>query len=112
MKLKIPDLSDSVCPECRPTVETLQQTIVELSERVQILEDEIKELKNQKKKPKFKPSGMDDNTDPDNDENGSNKGKSSKRKGKRSKTANLQINNEKVIEPEAHMPSNNTIIAK
>ncbi|RJY07101.1 hypothetical protein D5R81_16530, partial [Parashewanella spongiae] len=49
---------------------------------------------------------MDDNTDPDNDENGSNKGKFSKRKGKRSKTANLQIHNEKVIEPEAHIPSN------
>ena len=106
LKLKIPDLSDSVCPECRPVVEALQQIIVELSERVQILEDEIKELKNQKKKPKFKPSGMDDNTDPDNDGNSSNKGKSGKRKGKRSKTSNLQIHNEKVIEPEGHIPSN------
>ena len=49
LKLKIPDLSDSVCPECRPVVEALQQIIVELSERVQILEDEIKELKKSEK---------------------------------------------------------------
>ncbi|MBE8167060.1 MAG: hypothetical protein HAW66_01665, partial [Shewanella sp.] len=65
LKLPLPDFSNSVCPECRPTVVALQkiielqaQEIVELKNRVEVLEDEIRELKKLSKKPKFKPSGM------------------------------------------------------
>lgn len=106
MKLPLPDLSDSVCPECRPTVETLQQMVVQLIERVQVLEDEIKELKGLKKKPKFKPSGMDDatNPDPDDDETGSDKNNSSKPKRKRRKNDSLPIHNVKVLLPKEPLP--------
>ncbi|MCL1080039.1 hypothetical protein D5R81_18475 [Parashewanella spongiae] len=91
MKLPLPDFSNSVCSKCRPIVEALQQIIelqaqeiVELKNQVEILEDEMRELKKLSKKPKFKPSGMDKGTDPDEDQNkddddtGSDKKRSSK----------------------------------
>ena len=106
LKHKIPDLSDSVCPECRPIVEALQQNVIELSERVQLLEDEIRVLKKQKKKPKFKPSGMDENTEPNSDNSKSDNDESGKRKGKRSKTDELPIHHEKILKPETDIPSN------
>ncbi|WP_133372244.1 hypothetical protein [Parashewanella spongiae] len=118
MKLPLPDLSISVCSECRPIVEALQKIIelqapeiVELKNQVEILEDEMRELKKLSKKPKFKPSGMDKGTDPDEDQNkddddiGSGKKRSSNQgKGKRSKTASLSIHHKKIIQPVEPLP--------
>ena len=82
-----------------------------LSNEVQQMRDEIAVLKGQKAKPKFKSSKMDQNTDKDNEESADEgaspqDGDKSKRAGsaKRSKTAQLQIHEERVIAPATPVP--------
>lgn len=118
MKLPLPDLTHSVCPECRPVVEALQkiielqaQEIVTLKNRVEVMEDEIRELKKLSKKPKFKPSGMEKGTEPADDKDDDNDDKtdsdkkcSSKPRGKRSKTATMTIHDEQVVQPVDPLP--------
>ena len=116
LKLPLPDLSNSVCSECRPIVEALHkiielqaQEIVELKNRVEVLEDEIRELKKLSKKPKFKPSGMEKATEPDedkdnNDETGSSKKRSCNRHRKQSKTDSLKIHHKEVVQPVEPLP--------
>ena len=118
MKIPLPDLTDSVCSACRPIVEALQkiiepqaQEIVELKNRVEVMEAEIRELKKLSKKPKFKPSGMEKGTEPDedkgdnNDEKGSGKKRSGRQQGQRSKTASVKIHHEEVVQPIESLPA-------
>ena len=60
--LKIPD------EDITPLVAQLLGIIQEQAEEIQLLKDEIARLKNQKPKPKIKPSNLDKNTDKKNKE--------------------------------------------
>ena len=85
------------------------------AERIQQLRDEIAVLKGQKAKPKFKPSGMDTETEPSGDANGSDdadgnndgaKRRARKRAGscKRSKTPLLRIHETLKVAPKVPVP--------
>jgi hypothetical protein len=77
---------------------------------LQQMRDEVAVLKGEKAKPKFKPSKMDQNTDPDNqdDDDGSAAGSENKKQrpgsAKRNKTVALKIHEEKVISPVEPIP--------
>lgn len=94
--------------EKTPLVQSLVGIIEVLADRVQKqeeeiihLKDEIKVLKGEKKRPKFKPSKMDEQTGK-SDQGKSSKNKPSKRAGssKKSKNAQLTIHEDKSIPPE------------
>ena len=84
------------------------------AEGIQQLRDEIAVLKGQKAKPKFKPSGMDTETEPSGDADGSDdedgdggaKGQPRKRAGssKRSKTQQLTIHETLKVAPKVAVP--------
>ncbi len=84
------------------------------AEGIQQLRDEIAVLKGQKAKPKFKPSGMDTETEPSGDADGSDdedgdggaKGQPRKRAGssKRSKTQQLTIHETLKVSPQVPIP--------
>jgi len=92
-------------------IENLQEEIQRLKEEAQQMRDEIAVLKGEKAKPKFKASKMDENTDKDKadadaDADQGEHAEKPKRAGstKRSKTAQLQIHEERVISPKAPVP--------
>ena len=88
-------------------IDGLREALQRANDEIQQLRDEIAVLKGQKARPKFKSSNMDQNTDKDNEENASPQdGEKSKRAGsaKRSKTAQLQIHEERVIAPATPVP--------
>jgi len=89
-------------------IEQLVQENLWQAETIQHLRDEIAVLKGEKAKPRFKPSGMEEETDPDSKApQGSAKGDPpSKRPGsaKRSKTQHLTIHQEIVIAPTQPLP--------
>lgn len=81
------------------------------AEIIQQMRDEIAVLKGQKAKPKFKPSGMETQTEPDGDADGSaaddkDDGREGKRAGssKRSKTQQLTIHETIKVPPQAPIP--------
>jgi len=103
--VELPEIPEE---EKTPLVQTLVGIIELLADRVQKqdeeiahLKDEIKVLKGEKKRPKFKPSKMDEKAGKD-DKGKSSKGKSSKRAGsnKKPKNAQLTIHEDKSIPPE------------
>ncbi len=78
---------------------------------IQQMRDEIAVLKGQKAKPKFKPSGMETETEPDGDADGSDAeakddGLEGKRAGssKRSKTQQLTVHETIKVPPQAPIP--------
>jgi hypothetical protein len=98
----------------------LQQARVDLAdqaEQIQQLRDEIAVLKGQKAKPRFKPSGMDTETEPGGDaegsaasdggEDGGSADRSRKRRGstKRRKTQQLTIHETRKVPPQAPIPA-------
>lgn len=84
-----------------PLVDALLELIKWQSERIEQLEDEIHKLKQETRKPKFKSSKMDEQTDAPNDS-----ANTSKKKGpRRSKTQTLVIHEERIIQPET-IPDN------
>ena len=108
-EIELPDV-----PECEQTpvvkalLEIIEQQAVKLqrqAEEIQQLKDEVAILKGEKKRPKFKPSKLDQEAGKD-DDGQEKKGKGDKRPGssKRNKTAKLQIHEEKVIEPKEAVP--------
>ena len=81
------------------------------AEIIQQMRDEIAVLKGQKAKPKFKPSGMETETEPDGDADGSDAeakddGREGRRAGssKRSKTQQLRIHETLKVPPQAPIP--------
>lgn len=76
------------------------------AEIIQQMRDEIAVLKGQKAKPKFKPSGMETETEPDGDADDKDDGGERKRAGssKRSKTQQLRIHETIQVAPQAPIP--------
>jgi transposase IS66 family protein len=112
--LKKPRFSIPPIPEAErtPLVTLLLGLIEDLAERVQKqdeeiaqLKDEVRVLKGQKKRPQFKPSKMDEQTDKDQSEDKAAE-EDPRRPGsdKRSKKAELVIHDEKIIRPKRRIP--------
>ena len=101
--IKLPELAKA---ELTPAVVKLLEMVQELAQRVQLqeeeigrLKDEIAVLKKQKKRPKIKPSKMDDDTGGGGTGNtGSPRSRPFKRKSK--KTQDLEIHHSEVVEVE------------
>ena len=83
-------------------IQELAETVGSQSEEIERLKDEVSILKGQKKRPRFKPSKM--------NEQAGKKGKKKRRRGKRAgskkrhKTKQLQIHHEEVVEPSQPLP--------
>ena len=112
--MKKPRFSIPPIPEAErtPLVTLLLGLIEDLAERVQKqdeeiaqLKDEVRVLKGQKKRPQFKSSKMDEQTDPDQSE-GKTAEEDGRRPGsdKRSKNAELVVHDEKIIKPQGRIP--------
>jgi len=83
-------------------IETLWETIQKQDEEIAGLKDEIAILKGEKKRPTFKPSGMEQNSDPDSlssDSNTDGDQKGPKSHPKRHKTQNLVIHEDRLMSP-------------
>lgn len=85
-------------------IDALLEALQRANSDIQQMRDEIAVLKGEKARPKFKPSKMDQSTDKDDDPGdgaSAQKGEKGKRAGsaKRSKTAQLEIHEERVIAP-------------
>src|SRR5882724_12969498 len=109
-----PRFSIPTIPEAErtPLVTVLLGLIEQLAERVQKqdeeiahLKDEVRVLKGQKRRPQFKPSKMDEETDKDQSE-GEAAEDDPRRPGsdKRSKNAELVIHDEKIMKPKRRIP--------
>jgi hypothetical protein len=107
--ITLPDIPEH---EQTPVVKVLLGIIEELvvknqkqEEEIQQLKDEVAILKGEKKRPKFKPSKLDEEAgkEVDDQEKGGDAGK---RPGsnKRSKTAKLKIHEEKIVPPSEEIP--------
>ena len=81
-------------------IEGLAERVQAQEEEIAHLKDEIRVLKGQKKRPRFKPSKMDEETDKGQPDAKGPEG-NPRRPGsaKRSKTAGLVIHDEQIIEP-------------
>ncbi|MFH1993561.1 MAG: transposase [Pseudomonadota bacterium] len=102
--LKVPSIPDISEDQRSPLVDQLfdicslqQQLILSLQEQVQILRDEIARLKNQKPKPKIKPSNLENR--PDKDKKG-NKKRSRKRPGSAKRHKNPPIHETIDVSPD------------
>lgn len=102
--IKVPIIPDIPEEQRSPIVDKLhdicslqQELILSLQEQVQILRDEIARLKNQKPKPKIKPSNLENR--PDKDKKG-NKKRSGKRPGSAKKRKNLPIHKTIDVKPD------------
>jgi hypothetical protein len=107
-RFSMPPIPDS---ERTPLVSALLGVIEGLAERVQkqeeeiaLLKDEIRILKGGKKRPHFKPSKMDEQTEENRRGEGSDKDQRRAGSDKRSKTAELVIHDEQIIEPKRRIP--------
>ena len=101
MKLELPDIPEK---EQTPVVKGLLTIIEQLIEHTQkqqeeiaILKDEVRVLKGEKKRPKFKPSKLDEST---NDETPDTDTKNKKKKKHRKNKKHLTIHTEEVIKPD------------
>ncbi|WP_041395406.1 IS66 family transposase [Photobacterium profundum] len=106
MKINLPDIPES---EQTPLVkgligiiEQLSDTVERQQEEITLLKDEINVLKGQKKRPKFKPSKLDTNTDEKSHQGSTD----NKRSGstKRSKNQTLTIHQDNIVQPEQPLP--------
>jgi hypothetical protein len=107
---KRPSLPDIPEKDQTPVVKALLGLVEQLIERVQqqdeeivLLKDEINILKGEKKRPVFKGSKLDKNTEPDQSSKPSSKKRAGSRKQK--KTQNLVIHEDRVIKPDTPAPS-------
>ena len=111
--MKLP-LSMPVIPEAERTplvmallgiIELQAQRIQRQEEQIELLKDEIRILKGGKKRPHFKPSKMDEGTEPSDAKRGDTE-KDTRRPGsdKRSKTAQLVIHEEQILQPKRRIP--------
>lgn len=102
-------LLDIPTEEQTPVVKELLGLVEELlvqnrlqKEQIQQLKDEIAILKGEKKRPKFKPSKLDSETDPSHRGNTTNQPRAGSRQKR--KTQQLTIHEDKVIKPEQPVP--------
>ena len=105
---KLPSLPDIPEQDQTPVVKALLGLVEQLIERVQqqdeeisLLKDEINILKGEKKRPVFKGSKLDKNTEPDTSSESPKKRPGSHKK---KKTQKLVIHEDKVIKPDASIP--------
>ena len=109
--LVIPDIPEQ---DQTPTVKALLALAEQFAQQIQLqteeiarLKDDINILKGEKKRPVFKPSKLDKQTDKPNQPNDSDQECSSptkKKRAKKSKTAQLKIHADKVIKPDTPIP--------
>ena len=91
-KPPFPDIPEA---ERTPLTDALLELVKWQSNHIEKLEDEIQKLRKETRKPKYKPSKMDAETE------AKAKGSSKKKKGpKRKKKQNLKIHKEKILQPE------------
>lgn len=110
-KIQIPDVPEE---EQTPLVKSLLLLLEQFAVRIQqqdeeiaYLKDEINILKGEKKRPKFKPSKMDQKSDSGNDDDDEPKGGSPKKRAgsnKRLKKKQLKIHKTKKIAPDETIP--------
>jgi hypothetical protein len=107
--IQLPDISDAertpLVEQLVGLIEALAETNQRHAETIQQLRDEIAVLKGEKAKPRFKPSGMDDQTDPDT--SGGDTGEPKERRAgssKRRKTQDLTIHEDCPIPPRQALP--------
>ncbi|RLJ16726.1 hypothetical protein DJ031_00345, partial [bacterium endosymbiont of Escarpia laminata] len=106
---KLPPLPDIPEQDQTPVVKALLGLVEQLIERVQqqdeeiaLLKDEVNILKGEKKRPVFKGSKLDKNTEPDTSSESPPKKRPGSRKKK--KTQKLVIHEDKVIKPDVPVP--------
>jgi len=87
-------------------IEQLAERVRQQDEEIQLLKDEIRLLKGEKKRPTFKPSKLDKDTEKSSQGEAEGK-KETPRPGsnKRSKNAELTIHEDQVIQPEGVIPA-------
>lgn len=86
-------------------VEQLAAQVGQQNEEIQLLKDEIRVLKGEKKRPVFKPSRLDKDTENANkDDAEGNQDKPRAGSTKRAKTAALTVHEDKVIAPHGELP--------
>jgi hypothetical protein len=90
-----PDFPSIPENERTPLIDMLLELIQWQEQRISDLEDEIQDLKKETKRPKFKSSKMDKKTEDEDTE-----GKKKKKKPRRKKKQNLEVHNEKIIQPD------------
>ena len=109
--LAIPDIPEQ---DQTATVKVLLALAEQFAQQIQLqteeiarLKDEINILKGEKKRPVFKPSKLDKQTDKQNQSHDSDEDKNNsakKNRAKKSKTAQLTIHQDKVIKPDVPIP--------
>lgn len=104
MKFQLPDIPEQ---EQTPVVKGLLRIIEQLieqnqkqQEEIDTLKDEVRVLKGEKKRPKFKPSKLDDSTNDSDTDADVDKGSSKRKKKQRRNKKQLTIHSEKVIKPD------------
>jgi Transposase IS66 family len=85
-------------------IEGLAERVQKQEEEIALLKDEIRILKGGKKRPHFKPSKMDEQTEEVRRGEGSEKDQRRAGSDKRSKTAELVIHDEEIIQPTRRIP--------
>src|ERR1039458_340528 len=86
-------------------IEGLAAQVQKQEEEIALLKDEIRILKGGKKRPRFKPSKMDERTEENRrGEGGAQEDQRRAGSDKRSKTAELVIHAEQIIEPKRRIP--------
>lgn len=85
-------------------IEMQAQRIQRQEEQIELLKDEIRILKGGKKRPHFKPSKMEEHTEAVRRAGGSQEDQRRPGSDKRSKTAELVIHDERIIQPKRRMP--------
>jgi hypothetical protein len=86
-------------------IEALAERVQKQEEEIAVLKDEVRVLKGEKKRPRFKPSKMDEETDKRQPE--ADRSEEARRRpgsDKRSKTAELVIHDEQIIQPRGCIP--------
>ena len=109
MKIKLPDIPVSEqTPRVKSLlgiIEQLCETVERQREEIKTLKDDVRVLKGQKKRPKFKASKLDKSTDnekPENETGASNNTRPGS--AKKSKNKDLVIHQDKVVQPDCELP--------
>jgi hypothetical protein len=104
MKFQLPNIPEQEqTPVVKRLLGIIEQLIVQnqkQQEEIDALKDEIRILKGEKKRPKFKPSKLDDSTNDDDFDTDEEESNNTKKKKQRRNKKQLTIHTEKVIKPD------------